>query len=215
MNLTERREFIRELYDRYNARDYFGDNLVIDNLKERRDAADSATVLRMTDEQIENHVRGKTLDFLHKRYREIDTALIAEDLDWLTKTLRYTEHVSLEMFEAITGLKAKGLSNKKLRPVFEKAIAEKPRKLAMEVLEGREIWSVNWEGLVVVKGGQFHVYLDFHGGGGPDKVIENPTDEQIKILSDELFEAEFGYWPGSPQYHRELEKEFGPIGKGE
>lgn len=59
-----------------------------------------------------------------------------------------------------------------------------PKEEYLETLEGCEVSSIRWEGVVMVKDGQFIQY---------GKVIcADPTVEQAKALMDEAFFQEFG-----------------------
>ena len=68
----------------------------------------------------------------------------------------------------------------------------------LKEMEGVEVWSIEFEGLVSVENGKFHID---HSGRR-----FNPTPAQIKILWSEYFEQEMG---SESQVMRELQEEFG------
>jgi len=71
----------------------------------------------------------------------------------------------------------------------------------LKQLDGQEISSLRYEGVIGVKGNKI-----IREGKTIDTIN---TNTKAKKLMDEAFYDEFGYFPGSKQHERELKEEFG------
>lgn len=105
---------MREIYEKYEAMDYWGNAALIEQTKAERDQRDPS----VTDQQIEDYFHEKSQGFVRERAFRILYAVDGGDYDWLVEAVRYDQPMSLELFELVTGEKVKGLSNKKLAKVF-------------------------------------------------------------------------------------------------
>lgn len=68
----------------------------------------------------------------------------------------------------------------------------------LKEMEGVEVWSIHFEGLVGVDNGKFHI--------SHSNRTFKPSPTEIRILWDEYFEQEMG---PKEQVMRELKEEFG------
>ena len=94
----------------------------------------------------------------------------------------------------------KNLSVCKKRLKSSKKLSRNSREI-LKSLDGQEIRSLRYEGVVGVKGNKI-----IREG----KVIDTiNTNKKASKLMSEAFYDEFGYLPGSKQHQRELKEEFG------
>lgn len=114
------------IWQKYSAKDYWGDAVLVEqNIAERDRALVANPSLQdlPTDKDIEQFYHYRSLGFVHERTTQVERAISVRDLQWLTDNVRYDQRLTLELFTLVTGRKVKGLSNEKLTEVFVEVIA--------------------------------------------------------------------------------------------
>jgi hypothetical protein len=125
--MLDKSEELFQIFQKHQEKDYWGNAAIIERKKLERDQARARHELAgledletfSTDEDIEQFYYYHCLSFVHEQFANVGRAVREKDTAWLSEHVRYDQHLSLELYELVTGQKVRGLSNKKLRVIFE------------------------------------------------------------------------------------------------
>lgn len=112
-----------QLFQRFWARDYWSAQEYIASRKAAlAHAHEQEQALDITPQMVEDEQYNLFHQFTIERTKMLDGALNMGDAAWLEQVVRYSEHLTLDLWQVVTGEKVRGMSNRALVGAIAKAL---------------------------------------------------------------------------------------------